>query len=519
MMEWIVLGEKDGGKIELVSKRGTGILPKGSFLTVEDKGKHFILRVDESKQVEPYSPSPLIAEMDLPEFEADRKCINKVVAYRIKDENEREDGLVDFIPPRAIAHLSSQEDVEGALDIGNEGPRVFVSTIHSNQNRILRDQSGKRISVCIPDDVFFHQMMVCGKTGSGKTVAMKYLVHYFVETLGGAVLAVNVKDVDFLQMDKASNNLTDDVIGEWDDLGLRANGLAGVTMYMPANRRDKIRGVNNDLIERVTLDANKIRPIALTGLLQGITDKAALVLPGIFNFWRKVVAPKNNAKFKEFINYFNNCGEERSFRSLSERGDETTVKIHPSTYDSISRALKAAGDFFDSDNAKSIDEWDILERGKTSILDFSGESGPRFGAILLRDLLKKIVDCKDRMESDVPILIIIDEVHMFYGESAAAEALDDLDTICRTGRSKKIGVIFASQNPSDIPKGLSSVINTKIFFKTDASSVRDVGSKISSDELEGLKKGYAVAQIHGIPQLRYIKFPLSPCGVMKNDNQ
>jgi DNA helicase HerA-like ATPase len=43
--------------------------------------------------------------------------------------------------------------------------------------------------------------------------------------------------------------------------------------------------------------------------------------------------------------------------------------------------------------------------------------------------------------------------------------LGDLDTICRTGRSKKIGVVFSSQNPQNLPKGLSSVINTKIFFK------------------------------------------------------
>ncbi len=50
--------------------------------------------------------------------------------------------------------------------------------------------------------MFFHQMMVCGKTGSGKTVALKYLAQYFTETVEGAVLAVNVKDVDFLRIDQ-----------------------------------------------------------------------------------------------------------------------------------------------------------------------------------------------------------------------------------------------------------------------------------------------------------------------------
>ena len=36
-------------------------------------------------------------------------------------------------------------------------------------------------------------------TGSGKTVSMKYLAQYFADN-GGAVLAINVKDIDFLQI-------------------------------------------------------------------------------------------------------------------------------------------------------------------------------------------------------------------------------------------------------------------------------------------------------------------------------
>lgn len=75
--------------------------------------------------------------------------------------------------------------------------------------------------------------------------------------------------------------------------------------------------------------------------------------------------------------------------------------------------------------------------------------------------------------------------------------------------------MFASQNPTDMPKGIASVINTKIFFKSDLTSSKDLGVRITVEEFEGLKKGFAVVQIHGVPQLRVVKFPLSPCGVMK----
>ena len=59
-MGWIVLGEEKG-KIKLVSKSDvSGLLPKGSYLTVDQGDSKFILRVDNSTQTQPYSPSPLI---------------------------------------------------------------------------------------------------------------------------------------------------------------------------------------------------------------------------------------------------------------------------------------------------------------------------------------------------------------------------------------------------------------------------------------------------------------------------
>ena len=136
-MIWTVLNETDQ-KIKLVSKGSTdGILPKGSFLTVEDnKSKRkFILRVDESKQVVPYSPSPLLSDMDLEYLEADKKCKNEITAYRVKDVFERDDGMVDFIHPTSPARRSSQEEINLAMGMGDKGPKVFVSTVHSNQNR------------------------------------------------------------------------------------------------------------------------------------------------------------------------------------------------------------------------------------------------------------------------------------------------------------------------------------------------------------------------------------------------
>lgn len=114
-MKWIVLGEKSG-KIQLTSKNQvTGMLPKGSFLTVEEGETKFILRVEDSSQHDPYSPSPLIVDMDLTPLKQDRKCRNIISAYRVYNYGTRRDGLIDYIRPQSIARLSTQDEIDAAI--------------------------------------------------------------------------------------------------------------------------------------------------------------------------------------------------------------------------------------------------------------------------------------------------------------------------------------------------------------------------------------------------------------------
>ncbi len=129
-MNWIVLGEKNG-KLLLVSKNSDreGMLPKGAFLTIEQGETKFILRVEDSQQHEPYSPLPLVIDMDLTPLNQDRKCKNILVAYRVKSISNREDILIDYIRPQSIARLSNQEEIDLALGGIDSGPKVFVATV------------------------------------------------------------------------------------------------------------------------------------------------------------------------------------------------------------------------------------------------------------------------------------------------------------------------------------------------------------------------------------------------------
>ncbi|MBC8213115.1 MAG: ATP-binding protein [Candidatus Marinimicrobia bacterium] len=521
-MEWIVLGQNKG-KYQLISKtprnfEDIGLLPKGSYLTVELNEKcKVILRVENSIQHEPYSPSPMIIEMEGEGLLADKKCLNIIDAVPVKYTDMREDGLVYPIPPQKIARRSNQQEINEAIGgILNRGAEVFLATIQFGQNQKLIDNNRNFIRVHLPDDMFFHQILITGKTGSGKTVAAKYLAQYFVESeeINGAVLAINVKDRDFLQMDKASNIITDKIEKEWSELEQIAHEVTNMSIYYPSNTDiHQVYGIDYNRCKAISLNVATLEPESLIAVLQNITQIGAMNLPDIFRYWQERIRKEYNT-FTDFVRYFINAEEDsRLFRTLNIREEEIDVKLNPGTYASILRNLQACVEFFD--DGETIDETNILERGKLSIINVTGDKGTQFGSILLRDLLKRIVRAKSHGESDVPILIIIDEVHQFYNTESSKVALGDLNTICRTGRSQKIGVIFSSQNPSDIPRGLGSIINTKFFFKTDTDAAKNLG--FTKSEMESLETGYSVVNIHGIPQLRVVKFPLSYAGVYNND--
>ena len=513
-MPWTVLGENKG-KVVLVSKSDSdgnnkGILHNGSYLTIEDKDdqRKFVLRVEDSLQVDPYTPSPLIIDMDLSPLFQDQKCQNILTASRIVEYPERNDGRSSYIRPQSTARMSTQEEVD--LAFGNtEGIPVFPATVFARSSQHLRDGEGRLIQAKMPEDVFFHQTLITGSTGSGKTVAMKYLAQYFVEKLDldgvgpGAVLAVNVKEDDMLTMDRQSETSNPEVEKEWIDLSLRPHGIDTFTIYYPGNEKPTYDTIDPNRCEGITLRTENIDPEAIAGLIQNLTELGADQLPSIFRYWRNHERAEGQG-FGDFIRYFQDPENDRAFTTENLQGDQLDIRMHSGTFNSVRNALVYSAGYFDVEGAKELAYKDILQPGKMSVIDVTPRYGMQFGSVLLRDLLGKIYGAKSEHLSDVPVLIIIDEVHEFYNTTSSREALQTLDTICRKGRSLRIGVIFASQNPEDIPRGISNVVNTKIHFKSD---------HVTECDPEALTKGYAVARVHELGQLRFVKFPLSLAGV------
>lgn len=534
---YTILRQKSG-IIEAISheQESDGMLAKGTYLTVvtSDEGepeRKSILKVVGSEQHEVYSPSPLIADFELSHTDtavsADNKCKNFIKAVRVFDLGDREDGKIDFIKPRRKASPSSLEEIKEALQVqGFKGPKVLAATVFGNRNQLLK-ASNSPVSIPFPEDFYWYQSQVTGATGSGKTVALKYLATEFANTdflvegklMKGCVVMINVKDQDFLMMDQPSaGHISDATLSEWEALGISAQGHESFQVwcngYDNAISRKLVKNrVTERLIQPKTLRAMDVDPDSLLGLVQDLTAQQRLALPDIFRYWQDAKRiKKEEATMSDFLAYFKERGEEYEgdYDTINIAGDKSSVKLTSSTRSSIHRKLNNVTKFFDSSIAQPVEAKETLKAGKITAVDLVDSI--EFGAVLLNQILIGVLKSKNEDLHLPPILFLIDEVHKFYGSDSSKDSLQILDNICRVGRSKKIGIVFASQEPSDIPKGLENVTNSKFYFKSPShpSGAKDLASK---SEVANLKPGFCVAQVHNVPSLTCMKFPLSPSGV------
>jgi DNA helicase HerA-like ATPase len=519
---WIVTGNEKDMVTLVSSKEVDGILPIGSYLTVidSDKVKHILL-IERSYQRSLFEPSPLVVDAELPLLTQDQECKNVIQAREIRQFPLRADGLFGFIKPNETARRTTQEEIDEVFTSKNGYP-LFLATSFLTQNSTLKDDSRRLIHVRIPFDSLYLQTMICGQTGSGKTVAMKYLVEQFLKHEKGAVLAINVKGIDLLTMDQPTviedEKLKRQTQEEWNTLGLSVEEPMEYSIYVPASGQRHKEGVNREKVTPITLRTRDLEPNSLLGVLQNITDRAAEALPSIFRYWFERTGEA--VTFRNFIIWFRaraTRDNQYTFPTISQTGEESEVPLHPGTCGAILRSLESATDFFDSQDANclAIREDNIMVPGKLSVIDLSNKDTIIFGAVLLRHLLSRIYGSKAvrGQYSDIPVLIVIDEVHYFYGSGASVQALEELNAIARMGRSEKIGVIFASQNPEDLPNGLTQIVNTRIFFRSLGNVGRKFDIKDFAVELSSLENGFAAISSVALPQVKFVKFPISLSGV------
>ncbi len=119
---------------------------------------------------------------------------------------------------------------------------------------------------------------------------------------------------------------------------------------------------------------------------------------------------------------------------------------------------------------------------------------PQAASVVVYRLLSKLFEIKDedliRGVEPKPTIILIDEAHNYfpqtgrYGEDISKESVEAMiNKLCRLGRVRKIGVIFATHTPEDLNNLILQLTNTKIGLRSDIHVLEKVGLKEYANEL------------------------------------
>lgn len=295
--------------------------------------------------------------------------------------------------------------------------------------------------------------MVCGATGTGKTVTLKVLAESFSD-LGVPVFFADVKGDLAGTCLKGIEN--ENVTGRVESMGLAADGF-DYSKY-PVNFWDVYGEKGLPLRTTIT----EMGPLLLSRIM-GLNDLQSDILNIIFQIADKEGLLLIDTKdLKAMCQYVSENAKEYS---------EQYGNMAPVSLNAIMRGVSAmeseGADLFFGEPALNISDWmttDENGKGFIQILDVQKLIlHPRMYSIFLLWLMSELFEELPEVgDCEKPKMVFFfDEAHMLF-ESANSVLLEKIEQMVKLIRSKGVGIYFVTQNPRDIPDGVLAQLGNKI---------------------------------------------------------
>lgn len=335
--------------------------------------------------------------------------------------------------------------------------------------------------------------LICGATGTGKTVTLKVLTEMFSD-LGIPVILSDVKgDLTNLinpgKIDGLENRLKELEIENHDFSGFPVElwdvyGEHGIPLRVCISEMGPI------LLSQI-LELNDTQQGVLNIAFR-IADSEGLLLLDLKDL-------------KSILRFISDNRVEIS----KEYGNVSTQSIS-----AIQRKVllleDLGGDFFFNEPSLEIRDLireDSSRKGIINIINSKRLIGnPTIYAMFLLWLLSELYEELPEVGNpEFPKLIFFfDEAHLLFN-NASKSLLNKILQIVRLIRSKGVGIFFVTQNPTDIPDDVSSQLATKIvhqlraFSPREQRSIREISQGMRQnpafnleEEIQGLRTGEAI---------------------------
>ncbi|MDY6084545.1 MAG: helicase HerA-like domain-containing protein [Dialister sp.] len=306
--------------------------------------------------------------------------------------------------------------------------------------------------------------IVCGATGTGKTVTLKVMAESF-SAMGVPVFMADVKGDIAGMMEPGAD--TEDMQKRIEKFGLADAGFSysgcPVTLWDILGKkgiplRTTISEIGPMLLARI-LALNDLQSDILSIIFR-IADESKLLLV-------------DTKDLKAMLSWVSDHPEQY---------EGTYGKISSASVGAIIRSIVAleadGGDVFFGEPALNIADWLTLGdggKGMIHILDSSSliSNGRLYSTFLLwmlSELFETLPEVGDRAKPKM--VFFFDEAHLLF-DGASKALLDKIEQVVKLIRSKGVGVYFCTQNPKDIPDGVLSQLGNKIEHALRAYTLAD----------------------------------------------
>ena len=304
--------------------------------------------------------------------------------------------------------------------------------------------------------------LIAGATGTGKTKTLQKLAEG-LSSAGTPVLLMDVKgDLGGLAHPGLPNPHID-----------RRHAAIGQP-WKPVAFPVEFLSISEEPGTRLRATVSEFGPVLLSKIL-GINETQSGVVSVVFKYCDDHRLPLLDLKdLKKTLQYVTGDGKSEFENEYGRVSTATTGSI----LRKIVEIEQEGADLFFGERSFDVEDLMAIDdqgRGAINILQLGDIQGkPRmFSTFMLCLLAEVYATLPETGDTGQPALVIfLDEAHLLFQE-ASRTLLEQIETIVKLIRSKGVGIVFCTQQPTDIPPGVLSQLGMKIQHALRAFTAQD----------------------------------------------
>lgn len=328
-------------------------------------------------------------------------------------------------------------------------------------NAMFDGEAVPGLPVKVPLRTLNRHGLICGATGSGKTKTLQVIAEQ-LSLEGVPSLLMDVKgDLSGMAAPGTPNAFID-----------RRHAAMGIP-YAPEALPVELLSLSKEPGVRLRATVSEFGPVLLGRILE-LNDTQASILSLVFKYCDDNALPLLDLKdLRRVLQYFTGEGKEKVQREYGQ--------VSPASVNTIMRKMmqieqQGADLFFGEPSFEVADLLQLREgRGVVHIVRLTDiQDRPRMFSTFMLCLLAEIYGTFPEVgDPEKPKLVLfIDEAHLIFNTATKA-LLEQIETIIKLIRSKGVGVVFCTQDPSDVPERVLGQLGLKVQHALRAFTAKD----------------------------------------------